>query len=162
MRKIVFLLFVFLANFVQAQSDTYKVYTLPVVTKIVNDFEQILSDEEENQLTAMLQEYEQKTTNQIVVVTVSSIDPFENIFDFSLKLAQRVKSGIAGKDNGILIVVSKKRREIQIQNGDGIVAKLTDEETKAIIYEAIIPEFKKGDYFSGLKIGIEKIASELD
>lgn len=121
-----------------------------------------MDEKEETELYEMLYQYDLKTTNQIVIVTVKSIEPFKNIFDFSLNLAQRTGPGITGKDNGIMIVFSKNLREIQIQNGDGILDKLTDEETKKIIYEIIVPEFKKVNYCEGLKKGILEIERELN
>lgn len=159
--------FLFVALFVlniclaQIKDENYELSTLPKVTQIVNDFEGVLDEKEETELYEILYQYNLKTTNQIVIVTVKSIEPFKNIFDFSLNLAQRTGPGIAGKDNGIMIVFSKNLREIQIQNGDGILDKLTNEEAKKIIDEIIIPEFKKGNYCEGLKKGILEIQREL-
>ena len=146
----------------QVKPDDSNTLPLPKVTKIVNDFENILDATEEQILTEMLYKYDLQTTNQIVIVTVSSIDPFESMFDFSLKLAQQTGAGTAEKDNGILIVISKNLRELQILTGDGIMQDLTNEETKSIIETFIIPEFKKNNYFQGIKNGILKIQRELN
>lgn len=159
-------IFLFVAFFIltschsQPKNEDYE--TLPKVTQIVNDFEAILDEKQEAQLHEMLYQYELKTTNQIVIVTVASIKPYENLFDFSLALAQKTGAGTKEKNNGIMIVLSKNLRKIQIQNGDGIRDKLTNEETKKIIDEVIIPEFKKGNYSEGLKKGILEIQRELN
>lgn len=163
MKNLLFLILLFSTSTCKSQVDVEdpEVSSLPKVTKIVNDFENILEPSQENILAEMLYEYDLKTTNQIVIVTVSSISPFENMFDFSLKLAQVTGAGTAEKDNGIMIVISKNLRQIQIQNGDGIVKLLTDEETKSIIEKFMISEFKKDNYFAGIKNGLLEIIKEL-
>ena len=143
-------------------NDTSENQVLPKITKIVNDFEDLLKPFEEDILSDILYEYDVRTTNQIVIVTIASIEPFDNIFDFSLKLAQQTGAGTSEKNNGIMIVISNERRDLQIQNGDGIIQKLTNAETQSIISNIIIPEFKKGNYFEGLKAAILEIQKELD
>ena len=72
-------------------------------------------------------------------------------------------SGIDKKDknNGVSIVISKKLRQIQIQVGDGITDKLTNEECKSII-KTIISYIKKEDFYKGVEKGIELIKKELN
>jgi uncharacterized protein len=69
--------------------------------------------------------------------------------------------GKIDKHNGILIGISTAKRKIRIDNGSGIVDKLSDQETKAIIDNIIIPLFKKGDYFDGVKNAIEAITEKV-
>lgn len=135
--------------------------SLPKIEAIVTDFENVLSKEEEEQLTKIITDFEAKTTNEIAVVTVESIKPYDDIFDYSLDLANKTGVGEKDKNNGILIVVSASLRKIQIQNGDGIVSKLSNEHTKVIIEQKIFPEFKEGKYYNGLKNGIAEIIKAL-
>lgn len=135
--------------------------SLPKIEAIVTDFENVLSKEEEEQLTKIITDFEAKTTNEIAVVTVESIKPYDDIFDYSLDLANKTGVGEKDKNNGILIVVSASLRKIQIQNGDGIVSKLSNEQTKVIIEQKIFPEFKEGKYYNGLKNGIAEIIKAL-
>jgi uncharacterized protein len=65
------------------------------------------------------------------------------------------------KNNGILIGISTAKRLIRINNGYGIEDRLTDEQTKAIIDDIIIPAFKKGDFFDGLKNAIQAIIKKI-
>ncbi len=135
--------------------------SLPKIEAIVTDFENVLSNEEEDQLTKIITDFEAKTTNEIAVVTVESIAPYDDIFDYSLDLAKKTGVGKKDKNNGILIVVSASQRKIQIQNGDGILPKLSNEQTKVILEQNIIPEFKEGKYYNGLKNGIAEIIKAL-
>lgn len=91
----------------------------------------------------------------IIVVTVNSIEPYDNIFDYSLNLANKSSLGC------VYIVICKECREIQIQNCDSILDKLTNEETSQIITEHIIPKFKEDKYFDGIWKGVTEIMKEL-
>lgn len=134
----------------------------PEAKGFVNDYENVLSFYEEKKLVKQLKEHEKKTTNQIVIVSTSTILNYKNMRQYSLALANHWGIGTKELDNGILIMFSKSKREIQIQNGLGIVDKLTDQETKNIIDSLIIPAFKKEQYFVGLSKGINEIINEIE
>lgn len=134
---------------------------LPDHVGYINDFENILSDKEEEKLSKMVMDHEKTTSNEIAVVTVSTIEPYSEMFEFSLAIANKWKVGKAAKNNGVLIVVSKTLREIRIQNGLGISERLSDEETKLIIDKYMIPAFKKGKYFQGIEKGLNAIMKEI-
>jgi uncharacterized protein len=131
--------------------------SLPKIESIVTDFEGILSPNEEAKLTHMIVDFEKETSVEIVIVTVKSIKPYDDIFDYSLDLANKTGVGKKDKSNGIMIVVSDSLRKIQIQNGDGIVPIISNEKTKEIVGQIMIPEFKDGHHFEGLEKGINKI-----
>ncbi len=134
----------------------------PKQTGFVNDYENILSSHEEFRLERQLKAHEKQTTNQIVIVTTSAISNYNNMREYAFALANHWHVGTKELDNGILIMLSKSKREIQIQNGEGIVDKLTDLETKTIIDSLIIPEFKNSNYYEGLHLGITAIIEEVE
>ena len=154
-----FLIFICYTENAHSQSTDYdkNIDSLLVLNKIVNDFEDVLTDTQEQYLIDELFDYESKSTNEIVIVTIADFKPYDDIFQFSLDLANRTGIGKVDKNNGILIVLSKNRRQIQIQNGDGILPLFSNEQTKYIIQEIMIPEFRKDDYFEGLKKGLSTI-----
>ena len=156
---IFFLFFICYTENTYSQSKEYdkRIDSLTVLNKIVNDFEDVLTETQEKYLIDELFDYESKSTNEIVIVTIADFKPYDDIFQFSLDLANRTGVGKVDKNNGILIILSKNRRQIQIQNGDGIVPLFSNEQTKYIIQEIMIPEFKKDDYFEGLKKGLSAI-----
>lgn len=123
----------------------------------VNDFEGLLTDEQVKQLTEIIKKHEQQTTDQIAIVTLTSLKPYENIDEFSLNLANQWGVGQKGKNNGVLIAIAAGLGKIRIQNGYGIESRLTDPETKRIIDELIIPEFRSRNYYEGLKKALEAI-----
>lgn len=129
---------------------------------LINDFENILTEVEEKELTAIIKEHESKTTDQIAIVTLTTLEPYENINDYSFDLANHWGVGQKDKNNRVLIALGKNLRAIRIQNGFGIEKRLTDTETKKIIDELMIPEFKVNNYFLGLKKGVEAIIKKLE
>ncbi|MEH6658958.1 TPM domain-containing protein [Leeuwenhoekiella marinoflava] len=127
----------------------------------VNDFENILSESEEEELTRKIQELESATSNQIAVVTLVSIKPYSTIESYAFDLANYWGVGMEEKDNGIVIALGKELKQIRIENSMGIQQGLTDSETKRIIEELMIPEFKQEKYYKGLLKGIEAISLQL-
>ena len=127
----------------------------------ISDFEGILTEQQEQELTLLLKKHEQETTDQIAIVTLASLKPYDNINDYSLDLANYWGIGQKDKNNGALIALGKGLRNIRIQNGYGIESRLTETETKKIVDEIMIPQFKAGNYYEGLKKGLKAIIEEL-
>lgn len=169
MRFLNFILFTFYFTFSQgchSQTATDSVaiksneFVFPKVNDFINDTENILKTHEKIILNKILENFERNSNVTITIVTTSSIYPYEDIFKYSLDMADSLTSDKHSATE-VLIVLSQSLRQIQIQNSDSIRNLLTDSETKNIIDTFIIPEFKKGNYFKGLKRGISEIKKEL-
>ncbi len=139
----------------------YKDKSLPRPKGYVNDFEKILSSEQEAVLTALVKSHEKETSDQIAIVTVSTLEPYDNLDDLSLDLANYWGVGQEDKHNGVLIAIGRELRVVGIQNGFGIEKRLSDAETQRIISEVMIPQFKENQHYEGLKKGVEAIIAEL-
>lgn len=127
-----------------------------------NDFEGIFTSVQVFELDSIINGFEAATTHEITIVTIdSSLVTKECFDDFTLALSNHWGVGKKDKNNGILIGISTGLRRIRIQNGYGIEAIVTDVETKKIIDSIIIPEFKKADYFEGVKKGLQALIREL-
>ena len=125
----------------------------------VSDFENILSCKQEKKLSKIVKKFEKKTSNEIVIVTIESILPYDNLADFTTDLFNQWGTGKAGKDNGLVIVFSQARREVRVGTGYGTEKILTDIICKNIIDNNMIPYFKKQNYYKGLKSGIKELIS---
>jgi uncharacterized protein len=141
--------------------ETQKV-VFPQLVGYVNDFGGILTEEQKRELTLIIEQQEKETTDQIAVVTLTSLEPYDNLDDYSLDLANFWGIGQKGKSNGILIAIATGLKKIRIQNGYGIETRLTDVETKRIIDEIMIPAFRRGNYYEGLVKALESIKKELE
>lgn len=133
----------------------------PALTGRVVDQAGILSPAVKAELETALAAHENNTTNQVVVVTLESLNG-ANIEEYSLELGRRWGIGQKGKDNGALLVVAPNDKQIRIEVGYGLEGILTDALSSNIINYYIIPEFKKGDIENGIKIGTQKIIALLE
>ncbi|HBG92236.1 MAG: hypothetical protein A2X54_00950 [Nitrospirae bacterium GWF2_44_13] len=116
----------------------------------VVDLAGIVDNNIEQNLNGYLKELEQKTTAQVVVLTITSLEG-ESLEEFSIKTAhQKWKLGQKGKDNGALIVVSIQDRKYRFEIGYGLEGVLPDSLTGSIGREYMAPNFKKGDYSKGI------------
>ena len=134
----------------------------PEAVAFVNDFEEIIDSVVEIELEQLILSHKNKTTNQIAIVTLTGIGEYTEFDVYSLDLANHWGVGEKGKDNGILIAISKKLRKIRIQVGDGLLNKLTNEETQKILDELVIPNFKQDSYSKGIDLCLREIIKELE
>jgi len=115
----------------------------------VVDLAGIIRDDARSRLNENLAELEQKTSAQVLVLTVQSLDG-EDIESFSLRTAEEWKLGRKGKDNGVLITVAVKDRKYRIEVGYGLESVLPDSAVGSIGREYLVPFFRKGDYSAGI------------
>jgi uncharacterized protein len=128
--------------------------SIPKPIGIINDYGQIFTESQKSELSKILYDYDIETTRQIVVVTIDSIKPYNDIQKYATDLGQTWRVGTAEKNNGLTIVLCKPCGEIAIATGTGTELILTDEVCKKVIDEKIIPEFKNGEFYSGIKKGV--------
>lgn len=133
---------------------------MPKLKREVNDFEHVFTIEQLEKLTLMIREFEKNTSNQIVIVSIKSIGTYTDFEKFSVDLSNYNGIGLKGINNGLTIVFSKKLRTIRISTGLGTEKNLTDDICKNIIDQTIIPEFKKGDYYSGIEKGMVELMAK--
>ncbi|WP_276679941.1 TPM domain-containing protein [Empedobacter brevis] len=122
----------------------------------VSDYEKVLTNEELNKLSKILAEYENTTTNQIAIISISKNLNENNFNQYALDLSNNWGIGTAEKNNGLTIVFSKHLRKIRICTGTGTEKILTDQICEKVLNEKILPEFKNDDYYSGLINGINE------
>ena len=127
----------------------------------VYDYVNLLQVSQSRALEQKLIRYSDSTSTQIVVAIISSTEG-ENINFLGAQWGQKWGIGQADKDNGILVLLAKDDRRIAINTGYGVEGSLTDLMSKRIIESVIIPEFKKGDYYSGLNKGADAIFQVLN
>ncbi len=129
-------------------------------TGFVQDYAGMLSADEISQLETKLQNFEKATTNEIAVVTISSLDG-----DVIENVAQDIftKWGIGKKDknNGVLLLISLADRKTRIQTGYGVEGDLTDIATSYIQSDIITPAFRDGKYFDGINGAVDKMIEAL-
>jgi uncharacterized protein len=129
---------------------------IPALTGRVNDYAGILGSSQEAELDGMLREAEEKTSSQVVLLTIPSLSG-EVLEDFSIRVVQKWKLGQEGLDNGVLLLVAMAERKIRIEVGYGLESILTDAKSAYIIRELMVTQFKKGNYFAGIRSGLSAV-----
>lgn len=132
----------------------------PKLTGRVVDTANLLSTSVERKLSQQLKSHEDKTTNQVVVVTVNSLQGMD-IADYGYQLGRHWGIGQVDDNNGVLLIVAPKQRKVRIEVGYGLEGTLTDALSKQIIDFDIVPWFKKKDYPGGIQSGARAILGTL-
>lgn len=134
--------------------------TFPPLTGRVVDAANLLKSEERAALEAKLKAHEDKTTDQVVVATLRSLEGHE-VEDYANRLFRHWQLGQKGKDNGALLLVAPQERKVRIEVGYGLEGALTDALSKVIIATAIAPQFQKGNFAGGIDAGVDAMLSIL-
>ena len=134
---------------------------VPYLTGRVVDNAEILSPAARQKLDAAMAAHEKATTNQVVVLTVGSLDG-ESVEGFATRVFEAWKLGQKGKDNGVLVLVAPNDRRMRIEVGYGLEGTLTDAQAARIIRDRMTPRFKANDYDGGVIAGVLSIVGTLE
>jgi len=148
-------LFIFFTLGIFAYAIVFPSYSGRVV-----DNANILSDSIESSLKVTLDTLEQTTTDQLVVVTLRSLEG-NSIEEYGYQLGRYWGVGQKEKDNGVLLIIAPKEREVRIEVGYGLEGKLTDYTTHKIIQEDILPLLKQHKFDEAAEIGVKSIKNIL-
>jgi uncharacterized protein len=132
----------------------------PPLTGRIVDQAGILDAASEARLDGKLNALEAKTTSQVVVVTLRSLQGYD-IADYGYQLGRQWGIGQKGRNNGALLIVAPAERKVRIEVGYGLEGMLTDAVTRLIIDHAILPRFRAGDFAGGVERGIDDIIQVL-
>ena len=128
----------------------------PLLTGRVVDNANLLSVPARAQISQVLAQHEEETSNQLVVVTLPNLNGYD-IADYAYQLGRHWRIGQAGKDNGVLLIIAKQERKVRIDVGYGLEGALTDALSHQIINNDITPRFKQGQFEQGINAGVQSI-----
>lgn len=133
---------------------------VPQLTGRVNDYAQILSAAEKSQLESKLARYEQETSNQLVLLTMDSLQT-DNLESFSIRVAEAWKIGQKDKDNGLILLIVKNDRKIRVEVGYGLESRITDGFSGEIIRNILAPSFREGQFYLGIDAAFTAIMNQI-
>jgi uncharacterized protein len=122
---------------------------LPVPETYVDDLAHAVNAEQAHALNGILQELEQKTGVQYIILTVETTKGLP-IEQFSIELLDKWKLGQKGKDNGLLFTIAVKDRAYRFETGYGLEGIITDQFAGQVGREVLVPYLKKGEYSQGI------------
>lgn len=115
-----------------------------------------LSADQHQLLVTRLQDWERRSSNQIVVAIFRTLDGAD-LADFNNRVANAWGIGHAGRDNGILLAVYGTERKIAIEVGYGLEGRITDLVSDLIIREQLTPAFARGEYAAGIVAAVDAL-----
>ena len=141
-------------------SATAPLYALdvPPLHGRINDNAGMLSPASAQSLERKLAAFEQETSNQVVLLTIPSLQD-ETIEGYSIKVGEQWKIGQKDKGNGVILLLAKKERKIRIEVGTGLQGVLPDITAGQIIRGTMAPYLKSGNFDAGISAGIDAIIS---
>jgi len=134
---------------------------LPPLSGRVVDRADLLPAAAEGTLTQKLEALEQRTTDQLVVVTLESLGGC-SIEQVGLLLGKGWGVGQKDKNNGVLLIAAPQERKVRIEVGLGLERRLTNEKAAGIINQDILPRFREGEMQQGIVKGVDAILAVLD
>ena len=134
--------------------------TFPALTGRVVDGAHILSDQTKSDLDQKLAGLESRTSRQLVVVTLPSLQGYE-ISDYGYQLGRAWGIGQAKLNNGVLFIVAPVEHKVRIEVGYGLEPILTDALSELIIQQEVLPKFRSGDFNGGIVAGADALIQQL-
>jgi uncharacterized protein len=132
----------------------------PELTGRIVDEARLLEPRDQAALERELAALEQKSTDQVVIYTARTLQGYD-IADYGYRLGRAWGIGEKGKDNGVILIVAPRERQVRIEVGRGLEPQLTDAMSKLIIENAILPAFRRGDFSGGIAAGVRDIRDVL-
>jgi len=129
---------------------------IPPLKARVTDLSGTLNAQQSAALEQTLAEFEERKGAQIALLLVPTTQP-EAIEQYAVRVYETWKLGRKGVDDGVLLVVAKNDRKLKIEVGYGLEGILPDAIAKRIIEDDIVPRFKQGDFYGGIRAGVDRI-----
>jgi uncharacterized protein len=144
----------------QAQTEADK---LPLLTEPVNDFANVLDPAQEAEIGRMARALMAATGDVVIVTTVETSAAFGSIQQYAVKLFENHGRGIGekGKDNGLLVLLAVKDRQVWIEVGYGLEGFITDGFSGETSRQYMVPYFRKGAYGEGLQVGVQRVIARI-
>ncbi len=134
---------------------------VPYLTGHVVDNAEILKPATRERIAALSKAHEDRSTDQIVVLTVPTLDG-ESVEEYAVRVFASWKLGQKGKDNGVLVLVAPQDRKMRIEVGYGLEGALTDVAASRIIRNVMTPAFRANNFDDGVAAGVAAIVAQLE
>lgn len=128
----------------------------PNPPRLVNDFTNTLTADQNEALNRKLYQFDDSSSTQITVVIVKTTGGMD-VADYALEVGRKWGVGQKGINNGVILLIAKDDRKLNISPGYGLEKALPDVTCKQIIDYTIVPNFKGDDYYRGIEEGTDAI-----
>jgi len=153
MKQLFSLLFLFFVTIAVAQKSIPK----PNPMRLVNDYAKVLDSYDKEVLEKKLIALDDSTSNQIVVLTVPSLNG-EILEEVAVKTFREWGIGNKKTNNGVLLLVAIEDRKVRIEVGYGLEGAIPDIIANDIINNDIKPAFRQNNYLGGITKAVEDLS----
>jgi uncharacterized protein len=135
----------------------------PELTQPVNDFATVIDAESAAKMDELIRSLQRASGDVVVVATIDTFMPYGDIREYATKMFENGGRGIGqkGKDNGLLILLAVKDRQVWVEVGYDLEEFITDGYAGELSRKVMVPEFRNGGYGPGLLAGTSRIASRI-
>lgn len=134
---------------------------VPALTGRVVDTVGVLTPAQKSEIESSLAALEQRKGSQVAVLIVASTKP-ETIEQYAIRVAEAWKIGRGGVDDGVVVVVAQADRTMRVEVGYGLEGAIPDVAAYRLIQEYFLPRFREGDYYGGIRAGVDRIIGLID
>jgi uncharacterized protein len=128
----------------------------------VTDMADLLDAATEAELNQMISRLEARNGSEMAIVTVPDTAPDASPKVFTTRLFNTWGIGKKGQNNGVLVMISRGDRRVEIETGQGVRALLPDASIQGIIRQQITPQFKQGNFNGGILAGSRSLVAVLN
>jgi uncharacterized protein len=135
----------------------------PALTQPVNDFAHVIDPNSAAKLDELIRSLQRASGDVVVVATIDTFQPYADIKEYAVKMFENGGRGIGqkGKDNGLLILLAVKDRQVWVEVGYDLEEFITDGYSGELSRKVMVPEFRNGNYGAGLLAGASRISSRI-
>lgn len=132
-------------------------YAVVEIDGFVNDYADVISPEQEQQIASVLKRVYDSKEAEFVVVTVPSLEG-SDIESYALEIVQG-KLGDSETNNGLLLLVAVEDRKYRIEVGRGIEPVLNDAKVGRIGRTYLVEYFQNEEYGTGILEATRSLSS---
>jgi uncharacterized protein len=137
------------------------VLPVPPLTAHVIDQTGTLDAVQVKGLEDKLMAFEQAKGTQIAILMVATTQP-EDIASYANRVGNAWKIGRKGVGDGVLVVVAKDDRKVRIEVAKTLEGAIPDLAAQQIIDSAITPNFRKGEFATGLHGAVDQLIARIN
>jgi uncharacterized protein len=135
----------------------------PELTQPVNDFAHVIDPSSAARIDSLIRSLQRASGDVVVVATVDSYAPYADIREYAVRMFENRGRGIGqrGRDNGLLVVVAVKERQVWVEVGYDLEQFITDGFAGETSRQFMVPEFRRGEYGAGLLAGVSRLVTRI-
>lgn len=127
----------------------------------IQDDANLLKQKEIDDINTLLETHNNNFIGRIFVRIISNLPNGKSINVYANDLINERPRLKNERLDRILILIDINEKQMRIETSRDVWKALPDQYCNKVIVEVIKPKFKKSDYYSGIKSGIESLISKL-